>query len=320
MLAEIIRRKWRQVLKDPLLYIKQVPVIIRQLHHFGRMEKEYIMLGKKIIGHESELLAISEDYRPYIEYIKRNRGKPEVFNADFANIDEKDVSPMYDDASGLWYVMHNGHRLYYKQDRPDEVAGAYCLMSMEQHPLSPHRYIREGDSFKDMIVFDCGAAEGNFTLDVIDEVKSAYLFEGDESWGPALAATFGCYEQKVHVIPKFVGGKTEGNYVSLREIIDDLIHEGVVKPGRDTLFIKMDIEGSEEETIRDMERLFRSELNIIFDVCVYHKKNSETEIRSILGDGFKIVANPGYMLFICEGSAMEFPYFRRGVLRAEKLP
>ena len=302
MLAEVIRRKWRQVLKDPLLYLKQFPVIIGQLRHFGKMEKEYVSLGKNIIAHEGELLQLDEGYRPYIDYIKRNGGKPGVFNASFADTAGMNVSPEYDGVAGLWYVMHNGRKLYYKQCRPDEVAGAYGLMSMEQHPLSPHRYMRDGDSFKDMIVFDCGAAEGNFTLDVIDEAKAAYLFEGDGSWGPALSATFGGYGDKVHVVQKFVGSKTEDEYISLGEFIRELISEGAVTPGQDTLFIKMDIEGCEEEALRDMEELFQSGLNMILDVCVYHKKNSEADIRVILGDRFRISVNPGYMLSYTRGS------------------
>ena len=318
MLAELVRRKWRQVLKDPVAYLKQLPVIMGQLRQFGSMEKEYIALGKEITAHESELLKLSGDYRPYIDWIKRNRGKPDVFNMDFPDIDEKNIAPVHDDAVGLWYVMYNGRRLYYKQGRPDEVAGAYGLMLKEQHRLSPHRYIQDGDSFKDMIVLDCGAAEGNFTLDVIDQAKAAYLFEGDESWGPALDATFAGYREKVHFVPKFVGGTSEGKFVSLGEFIGGLISDGSVKIGQDTLFIKMDIEGSEEETLDGMKELFRSGLNMILDVCVYHKKDSEADIRAMLDGSFKLSVNPGYMLFICEGSGMEFPYFRHGVLRAEK--
>ena len=226
MLGQLIRRKWRQVLKAPLLYLKQIPTIIGQLRHFGRMEKEYAALGREIISRENDLLAMSEDYKPYIDYIKRHHNKSCVFNADFADTAGMNVSPEYDGAAGLWYVVHNDRKLYYKQVRPDEVAGAYGLMSMEQHPLSPHRYIREGDNFKDMIVFDCGAAEGNFTLDVIDEAKAAYLFEGDESWGPALEATFGGYGDKVHIVKKFVGSKTEGEYISLGNFLRKLISEG----------------------------------------------------------------------------------------------
>ena len=52
--------------------------------------------------------------------------------------------------------------------------------------MSPHCYKIQTEEFIGKTVFDCGVAEGNFALDIIDFVEKIYLVECDKGWLKAL--------------------------------------------------------------------------------------------------------------------------------------
>ena len=64
------------------------------------------------------------------------------------------------------------------------------------------------------VLADFGAAEGNFTLAVIDRIKKAYLFEYDPEWIEALRLTFKPWQDKVEIVPKFVSDKNDNKHCS----------------------------------------------------------------------------------------------------------
>ncbi len=65
------------------------------------------------------------------------------------------------------------------------------------------------------ILSDIGAAEGNFSLSVIDKVQHVYLFETDNDWIEALEKTFEPWKEKVSIIHKFVGNKDTDTCITL---------------------------------------------------------------------------------------------------------
>ena len=104
------------------------------------------------------------------------------------------------------YVIQDGKKLYFKKRwSKQRIRRAYSDLSREQDPDSPHRYL--SDSFYPEIndeIADIGAAEGNFSLSVIEKVRKIYLIENDPEWTEALNATFAPWKEKVDIIRKIL--------------------------------------------------------------------------------------------------------------------
>ena len=79
---------------------------------------------------------------------------------------------------------------------------------------SPHRYLTESFTIgQNDVLADIGAAEGNFSLAVIEKVKKIYIFEYDQEWIEALRATFAPWSDKVEIINKFVSDKNDEYHI-----------------------------------------------------------------------------------------------------------
>jgi len=213
-----------------------------------------------------------------------------------------------DDDNGLYYVIHQGKRLYYSRDYSTEsaVRENYNYILIEQDADSPHSYISECFTVnQNDTVFDIGAAEGNFSLDVVERVSSLYLFETNEKWVEALQATFKPWEHKVHIINKYVCNSDSNTDISLNNFMG--LHS--------VDFIKMDVEGAEVNILRDIQNLIKENRGVKFAVCTYHNHSDAKIIEHIFTEcGYKHTYSSGYMLFI--HSKLRPPYFRRGLIRA----
>ncbi len=255
----------------------------------------------------------SDDETEEVLRFMRQHGKIYVFPYDFA-LDaakealEKNIQ-VYED-NGHPYVLHKGHRMYGKCGCDSAwLRSYYAELLIEQHPASPHCYFRDNRCpGSEDVVADVGAAEGIFTLDIIDQVKKAYLFECDPDWTAALEKTLEPFGDKVELVKKYVGDKTGGNSIAL----DDFF------AGKDITYLKADIEGAEESAILGGSKIvFPKKLRRVL-LCTYHRKDDETRLAAMLANlGYKTILNPGYMLFFY---AADFgpPYIRRGVLYGER--
>lgn len=132
------------------------------------------------------------------------------------------------------------------------------------------------------------------------------MFECDEEWIEALEETFEECKEKVQIIKKFVSDKN--NEITLDKFQNN------IKEKID--FIKMDIEGVEILALKGAEYILEKNIDLKIIDCVYHKSNDEKDIREILKD-FKVESTNRYMLFYMDKD-LSTPYFRRGILRAEK--
>jgi len=226
--------------------------------------------------------------------------------------DYKTVDVKKDDANGLFYVMHNGRRLYYnRRYRTEEaVKQAYNGISIEQDERSPHCYMNEKFRVEENdAVLDIGAAEGNFSLDVIDRASIIYIVEPDIDWVEALNATFRPWKDKVRIINKFAAETDSDNCISL----SGLLGENPVN------FIKMDVGGAEAGIIRSSESLLNRNASVKLAVCTYHRKeDAETTEKTLTDLGFTYTFTDGYMLYIY--SKLTPPYFRKALIRAQKGP
>lgn len=231
---------------------------------------------------------------------------------DFINrksaIEDEMKTVAFDSEAGMYFVLRNTRKLYFKKsiNSIDKVKEYYEYLAYEQTEKSPHRYLDKNfDIDEGSIVVDCGAAEGIFGLDNIDKIKLLYIFECDKEWIEALQFTFKPYKDKVQVIDKYVGNEDNDSMVKLDTFFND----------RRIDFLKMDIEGCETDVLCGAQRILSNQCPLKIVTAAYHSKDAEKEIRERLTN-FKISTSEGFLLHGWE--VAEPPYFRTGIIRAEK--
>ena len=276
----------------------------------------YIIISRKFIKAHPE-------YTREIEYI-RKLGQLTVFPYSFREkYDSNQYSFSVDEESGIPYTMYNEHKLYFVDtgcnDNIDLIKQKYACLASEQDVESPHRYFM--DSFKvekGDVFIDVGCAEGKEALTVLGDASEIYLFEGDEKWKVPLEKTFsdylddGCaHGTNVKIINKYVSDENKNGYVRL----DDYIEK------KDAVFIKMDVEGAECDVIKSASELVKSAKRVRVVVTCYHNKEDEKEITELLESmGVRCHTSDGWMLYYFgDVSKFVYPYFRRGVIRGEKV-
>lgn len=217
------------------------------------------------------------------------------------------VEVLIDEAEGLFYVYLDDKKLYYHAGykSKEEVQKSFTYISAEQNPASPHRYLENLFSINnDDVVLDLGAAEGNFSLSVVDRVKHLIVVESDPVWFKALHKTFEPWRQKVTFINKFAGDKDDDNTITLESI----------RQQHAITAIKMDIEGAELSVLKASEK-FLLEQQPKLAITTYHRHTDAHEIKHILERmNYQTVFSDGYLLFVYDN--LQPPYFRKGLIRA----
>ena len=195
-----------------------------------------------------------------------------------------------DEARDLFYVKHSGNKkLYYPRGYTEKkIEGNYRALRIEQDINHGHHYLDSLDEVTGKVFLDIGSAEGMTSLDVIEKVKRVYLFEFEPGWVEALQATFEPWKGKVVIVNRYVGKSCTDLCITLDEFFKD-------KP-KDSLFLKMDIEGAECEALEGADRLFQEATNFSFAICTYHRRNDEKQISAYLDrHNCSYSAREGYM-------------------------
>lgn len=266
--------------------------------------------------------------RAMLEFYQQKQHKPEelekqiqyicthplgVFNDDFVDkYTELEIEVHRDEKNDMFYVLHFGKKMYFpKKFKKAEVMNYYRQIIMEQDVLSPHRYQSDEFSIKEgEVILDAGAAEGNFSLEVVDKVKSLYLVEADEAWIEALTYTFEPYKGKVHIIQKYLTDNCNDRCITIDELAKNETFTS----------IKMDIEGAEISALAGGEKTLRSQpLNAY--ICSYHRERDFDDIANMMRHyGYNISTTNGYMVFLSFRNLKQIPLPKlvRGVIRASK--
>jgi hypothetical protein len=202
--------------------------------------------------------------------------------------------------------MHQNKRLYFcKGLYNQEIRQAYSSMAMEQDLDSPHSY--EYVNFKvgaDDVVADIGAAEGLFSLNIVERAKKLYLFEINQNWIEALKMTFAPWKNKVEIINKFVSDHDDQGHIQL---------DTILAGGGGGIFIKTDGDGSDIEILNGAKNILSSKQKIKAAICTYHKETDAKDISEILKrNNFQINFSKGYIFFI----ENKLPIIRKGLIRA----
>ena len=203
----------------------------------------------------------------------------------------------------LPYLLHHGKRLYYPRHVTDQyVQNSYRALLIEQDIESAHRYVASYDELKGKTLLDVGAAEGIFTLDVIEYVEKAYLFECEDSWMESLTATFAPWKDKVEIVQQYVTDHDDEISVTLDRFMQKKEH--------DHLHIKMDIEGAEQLALKGAKMLFSNGQFISVSICTYHNKEDAKAISTFF-------ESLGYSCTFTKGYFMVFPHLRKAVCRGK---
>lgn len=255
---------------------------------------------------------VTEDQKNVLGYLKSHALT--VFPYTFTDkYNESDIAVILDKSVNLYYMNWEGKKLYYKNGSSKKKAQKYFnSLRLEQDPESPHRYlvndfdVNEGD-----ILADVGAAEGNFSLSVIEKVKHVYLFEPEQVWIKALEATFAPWQNKVTIVGKFVSDKSSLNTITLDEFLGN---------EKEIDFIKADVEGAEAQIIRGASKLIGRNRKLKIAITTYHRQEDAGELDSLLRKfGFSTAFSEGYMIFYYgRDNIVQPPYLRKAIIRAVK--
>lgn len=251
---------------------------------------------------EQEVLTFLKSHSLHIfPYIFPEKYKPE------------DILIEKDSEKGLLYTLWEGKKLYFKNGHQRKKAQVYFnSLLLEQDPLSPHRYLTENfDVHAGDVIVDVGAAEGNFSLSVIEKVKKVYIFEVEKDWIKALEATFEPWKEKVEIVQK---------YVSDEDTMDAIKLDTFFNNGQTVNFIKADVEGAEAQVVNGAAGLIKSQSNLKIAVCTYHRQSDAEELDKLLKNkGFVNHFSDKYMIFhYGKTNVVKPPYLRKAVLRGIK--
>jgi Methyltransferase FkbM domain len=268
-------------------------------------------LKNKIVKNlENRDLNIEE--KEVLHYLKTN--KLHIFPYKFPEkYNPTDIIIKKDVEKDLLYTLWEGKKLYYKNGSQIKKAQIYFnSLLLEQDIESPHRYLTSDfDLNHGDIIVDVGAAEGNFSLSVIDKVKFVYLFEVEKDWIRALEATFEPWKDKVQIVQKYVSDIDNEDCVKLDTFFDK---DQIVN------FIKADVEGAEAQVINGASETVASQKDLLVAVCTYHRQADAEDLDKLLKTkGFTNHFSEKYMIFhYGNQNVVESPYLRKAILRGVK--
>ena len=253
---------------------------------------------------------INADQKEILDYLKNNEIR--IFPYSFHdNYSPENIEVFYDSDKDMRYVLQDGKRLYFKKRWKDKrIKQSYCDLMREQDKDSPHRYLT--DTFKaerDDVLADIGAAEGNFSLAVIEDIKKVYIFEHDREWIEALRATFEPWKEKVEIVDKYVANKNDESHIKLDKFLENKVP---------ATFLKIDVDGAESDVMSSCNKLLSSSTPLKIALCTYHKTDDEKDFTLLLqGSGFNVSPSKGYMINYYD-KKIKPPYLIRGLIRARR--
>jgi hypothetical protein len=252
---------------------------------------------------------INDEQREVLKYLEGN--PVSIFPYPFQNLySPGNIEVLFDGVLKMRYVLLDGKRLYFKKRwSPKRIRKGFSGLLREQDPSSPHRYLTDSFNVNNEAVADIGAAEGNFSLSVIENVRNIIIFEDDQEWVQALRATFAPWSEKVEIINKRVADVDDEKHISLDTVFS-------MKP--DISFLKIDVDGAEENVLNSCRKILSSGKPLKIALCTYHKNDDENNFTlSLNNQGFKVSYSKGYMIHYYD-KQMKAPYLRRGLIRAER--
>jgi hypothetical protein len=291
MIVKLYRKYISKAIRDRIYkaFLGDLLLFFRNLNE--KMNCQCIFIFRKILPDtpENKLYAFMGKYRvsPF----------PYEFALKYKTLS---IDCFWDDTCELYYVIHESKRLYFPFSKQLSVESAYRQLIIEQDIMSPHRYVEDTNRLTGKTVLDIGAAEGIFSLSVIEKANHVYLFECDESWIKALNATFAPWPEKVTIIPMYVSDTNDEVNITIDHFLEG--------KSKNNLFLKMDIEGYEQAALKGAAKTLKEAPDIDFSICTYHRENDEAEIKSTRQSyHFDLEQTEGFLYYAGD--------FRRAIVR-----
>lgn len=292
---------------------------------FGFENRKLQILEKKVLEYyqsDSNRKECEEEYSFLVSNpLKTRNNKLYAFHAPFINLyNIENIEVFYDRTYKMYYVIHNGVKMYMKKSFTKKQAKEYYLSLLaEQDKNSPHRYLDDELMNKHYrTIVDVGAAEGIFAIEMLDFADHIILFEYDSEWIEALRKTFFEYTNLVEIRKAFVTDEIGTNKTTLDIQMDD---------SRDIDLLKMDVEGAESNVISGAREIFINNPQLICLACVYHNNDDEKKLRELLPD-YSFEPRKGKMIFperyrfkrngskiMTPKKQMTGPFFTNGVVK-----
>ena len=291
------------------IYRTLIPESIRLKVFRSKQRKSDNVIKNKILSYYSDNLTIDAEIIEGLNFLKKN--SISVFPYDFfLTYKNKPVEVKTDSGCRLPYVIHADKKLYFKKSWTNEhIIEAYRFLLAEQDAKSGHCYLSDAyDISPNSTVVDVGAAEGIFALHKIESIKHIYLIETDLEWIEALNETFKPWKEKITIINKFVSDKDDNHNLKLDTYFKDF---------EKIDFLKIDVDGAEQNLINGAELVISSKVDKLA-ICTYHKTHDNRDFTKYLAEKkYSVMNSSGYMLFYFDPN-FEPPYFRRGLIKAQK--
>ncbi|MDD2513462.1 MAG: FkbM family methyltransferase [Proteiniphilum sp.] len=272
----------------------------------GRKHKE---VRKRVLEHYRSHPPTDPDTQKAVEYL-RQHPLTTFYGAFQEKYRSRDVEVYRDTTLGLPYVVTEGKRLYFKRSHNKRtVQLLFTMLRIEQDGESPHCYTDASFYPREKeILSDVGCAEGYFSLLQVERMKRIYLFEQENEWLEPLKATFAPWQEKVTLVPRFVGAENSGHMISL----DRFFTPREEKPD----FYKIDVEGAEASVLEGMSRLL-SLHPIRMALCTYHHPEDFERFSCFFSaQEFHQRPNAGVMIFLNDLKNLTPPYFRKCLIKA----
>ena len=287
----------------------------------GRPFKKEKKSEEKMIWNAINNGLLDKEFHTETEYIK-SKNMLMLYPYEFSekySVSEQDV--FQSENPRLKYVRYKDGKLYFPTEANKTIAYKYYQLIMEQDINSPHRYFK--NEYIDCDVFvDVGSAEGIISYNFYGHAKEIYLLECSDKWIEALQATFTDRNRggrsKVHIIRKYAGYYDDDNNITLDTLLSKYHGKRIV--------IKMDIEGMEMDALMGASNTM-ADNDCIFSCTTYHTNSAAAEMKDFFEKhGYSTEYTNNYMLFIYgymtlmngKYQRMQYPYFRHGIIRAEK--
>ncbi len=304
-IIDLFRTKVRQQLKE-------------QKEELNELQNKLDKLNREVILQKVLLFYLRNDdtqFKTEIKFLEQI-GRIEVFP--YRQIKYLTNAQVFmDHSKQMPYVLHNQKKLYFPKSFSEAHALKIYKNFIESENLlggnyiekAPHQYQSEKVFVKkNDIVLDIGCAEGLFALDVIDLANKVYLIENDPFWIDSLKATFEPYKDKAVIINKTISSTDDHENIRLDTLLK--------KDNISQVFIKIDIEGNEEEVLKANKDLLIKKGDFRITCCTYHRHDDARNMELFLKEmNFETEFSDGYMLFFYDTN-FKAPFFRHGLIRA----
>lgn len=295
------------------LYKKIVPQVIKTRFDILRQDAFLKNIRSNILDYYNGSPPSPENHQilDVISFLKMN--PLHMFPYDFINkYDSQQVVVHRDEKSDYRYVIYENKRLFYPLGWTSEnIKYSHSFSCLEQDNQSPHCYASSSFIYnEDDIAVDAGAAEGNFSLSIVEKVKKLYIFECSEGWIGPLHKSFEPWREKVEIIPL----KLSKNVTSESTTLDQFFAEKNELP----TILKIDVDGEEKDLLSGASRILQQSDKLKISLCTYHQKKDFREFKTLLEKlEFKVHSSKGYMIFYLDEPLKE-PYLRKALLFASK--